>query len=81
MDGQPNVLAPNYLGDSLGNRGVSEMIANQGLGVAEAMSPSPNKQAIAQRSAGEPANSEIARNKLRVASAREFGKNKEEVGF
>ena len=70
-----HVLAPNYMGDTLGNRGVEELTANYGLGVAEAQAANPM---LHQQEASNPA---MAKDKLRTAKAREFGKTKETVGF
>lgn len=71
-----NVLAPNYMGDSFKNLGVTELVQNRGLGVNEVMPT--NQQAMAQRELSTPA---VMKDKLRVAKAREFGKSKETVGF
>lgn len=72
-----DVLRPNYMGDTFGNRGVDEMIKNRGIGVKEALATNP--QAMAQRD--EAGTSEGMRDKLRTAKAREFGRTKETVGF
>ena len=69
-----DVLAPNWMGDSLENIGVSSLTQNYGLGVAEATPV--NAQAYEQRN-----EKSMTRDKLRTAKAREFGKTKETVGF
>ena len=78
MQDPMQVLAPNYMGDTLDNRGVDEISANYGLGVAEAQVT--NQQAMEQREeASNPGM--MMRDKLRTAKAREFGRTKETVGF
>lgn len=73
-----NILAPNYMGHDLANRGVESMVANQGLGVqeiqAQANSGAVERDVITS-------GSQMLVNKMRVAKAREFGKTKETVGF
>tara|TARA_R110000751_G_scaffold4610_7_gene22367 strand:+ start:794 stop:1012 length:219 start_codon:yes stop_codon:yes gene_type:complete len=64
-----DVLAPNYLGDTLNNRGVADLGKNQGFGVAEATPSS---------SYGAP---DREKDRLRTAKAREFGMTKSTVGF
>lgn len=73
MGSPMNVLEPNYIGDSFKNLGVESLVENRGLGVLEA-----NPRAMAARMAEGPG---AARDKLRTAKAREFGKTKETVGF
>lgn len=63
------VLAPNYLGDTMDNRGVADLGKNQGLGVAEA---NPNTFNVA---------AEQEKDRMRTAQARQFGKTKQTVGF
>ena len=72
-----DVLAPNYLGDSLSNSGIEELTLNRGIGVAE-VTPA-NEEASSQRN--EASNPGAIRDSLRTAKAREFGKTKETVGF
>ena len=73
-----NVLAPNYLGDSLMNSGVERLTANQGLGVKEINDiANPQADLDSTRSAAPAAE----RDRLRTAKAREFGKTKQTVGF
>ncbi len=72
-----DVLQPNYMGDSLNNLGVNELVQNRGVGVREALAASP--QAMAQRE--ESSNPAMMKDKLRTAKAREFGQTKETVGF
>jgi hypothetical protein len=68
------VLAPNSMGYDLENRGVDEMVMNRGLGVTEAM---PEGMTDRETSA----NPALAKDRLRTAKAREFGKTKATVGF
>lgn len=72
-----DVLAPNQLGILTENFGLEELVQNRGLGVEE-VSPT-NQQAAAQKS--ELSNPEMAKDRLRTAAARQFGKTKKEVGF
>jgi hypothetical protein len=73
-----NVLAPNYMGDSLVNIGVEQLTANQGLGVKEVNQiANPQGDEDRQTSAA-PA---VERDRLRTAKAREFGRTKGSVGF
>lgn len=77
-DNEPiDILAPNRMGDSLMNRGVDQITQNRGLGVAEAGLTRP--QGLEESEKANPAAG--AKNRLRVAKAREFGMAKEEVGF
>jgi hypothetical protein len=69
-----DVLAPNYLGDLLDNRGVDELVRNRGHGVAESMPPAMRDRDISTNPAAQ-------KDKLRTAKAREFGMTKETVGF
>tara|TARA_R110000751_G_scaffold292621_2_gene399945 strand:- start:375 stop:593 length:219 start_codon:yes stop_codon:yes gene_type:complete len=64
-----DVLAPNYLGDTMLNRGVDDLGKNQGLGVAES---NPNAFHAA---------AETEKDRMRTAQARQFGKTKQTVGF
>ena len=73
-----NVLAPNYMGDSLINSGVERLAANQGLGVKE-INEIANPQADKDRNTS--AAPAVERDRLRTAKAREFGKTKGTVGF
>ncbi len=83
MSNPMDILAPNYMGDSMGNRGVETLAANIGVealsanmgkGVEEA-----NPQAMADKK--QTASPAMMKDKLRVASARQFGKTKQTVGF
>ena len=73
MNNPMNVLEPNYVGDSFKNLGLASLAENRGFGVMEA-----NPRAMAARLAEAPS---AAKDKLRTAKAREFGKTKETVGF
>lgn len=73
MNDPMNVLAPNYIGDSFKNLGLESLSENRGLGVLES-----NPRAMAAREAASVGG---AKDKLRTAKAREFGKTKETVGF
>ncbi len=75
--GDLHILAPNYMGSLYTNLGLDELANNRGFGVREAKSGS--SMAVAQQESSK--SSSQAKNKLRVAKAREFGKPKEEVGF
>ena len=72
-----DVLQPNYMGDTLSNLGVGELVLNRGVGVSEALAANP--QAMEQRE--ETSNPAMMKDKLRTAKAREFGKTKETVGY
>jgi hypothetical protein len=69
-----DVLAPNYLGETLDNRGVDELVRNRGHGVAESLPPAMQERETASNPAAQ-------KDKLRTAKAREFGMTKETVGF
>ena len=74
-----DVLAPNYMGDSLENSGLDELVANRGLGVG---SVTASSQPINEQGAEDQHKSaNPLLDKLRTAKAREFGKTKEKVGF
>ncbi len=75
--GDLHILAPNYMGTLYDNHGLDEIAQNRGLGVREAKGGS--SLAVAQQESSK--SSSQAKNKLRVAKAREFGKPKEEIGF
>lgn len=72
-----HILAPNYLGTKYTNRGLDEITKNRGFGVREALAGVST--GVAQKEDSD--SSSPAKNKLRIAKAREFGKTKEEVGF
>lgn len=73
-----NVLAPNYLGDSLINSGVEQLTANQGLGVKEVNEIANPQGDVDREKSAAPA---VERDRMRAAKAREFGKTKGTVGF
>ena len=75
------LLAPNYMGDNLSNIGLDELVKNRGFGVREAMTA--NSQGMAQKDDDTaPGSTQAkAKNDLRVAKAREFGRPKTQVGF
>lgn len=74
------VLQPNYIGSVFENAGLDGLVANYGidtnygLGVNE-INNTANVQTTRNSS------SEIERDRLRTAKAREFGLTKETVGF
>jgi len=70
-----NLLAPNTMGSELANSGVRGLTANYGYGVAQATKANPQAEAD-QKSSVNP-----TMDALRTAKAREFGLNKETVGF
>jgi len=83
MSNPMDVLAPNYMGETMNNRGVESlsanigveaMSANKGIGVQEA-----NPQAMADKA--QTASPAMMKDKLRTASARQFGQTKQTVGF
>ena len=75
------LLAPNYMGSLLDNTGLEEIAQNRGFGVREVTMG--NSQGMAQKNDDTaPGSSQSkAKNDLRVAKAREFGKPKTQVGF
>ena len=75
------ILAPNYMGEQLTNTGLSDMVENRGFGVREALNSSSQGMAQRQEKASPGSTQSKAKNDLRVAKAREFGKPKTQVGF
>jgi hypothetical protein len=71
-----NVLAPNFMGTTLGNSGIEGLTANYGYGVAEATRTNEDAAEGQKKSAGGP----VVDN-LRTQKAREFGLTKKTVGF
>ncbi len=78
-----DILAPNYMGDTLANRGVESLSANLGVEATFAnkgkgvMETNPKAMADKEKVAS-PAEKKDQR---RTASARQFGQTKQTVGF
>lgn len=72
------IIAPNLKGNIGVNTGLEQLISNYGYGVTEATRTRKEAQEIRSKVAN-PTNPSI--DKLRTASARQFGRKKEQVGF
>lgn len=75
------ILAPNYMGEQLTNLGLKGMVENRGFGVREALTANSQGMAQKQEETAPGSTQAKAKNDLRVAKAREFGKPKTQVGF